>query len=151
MNADLINQAKAAALAAKLDPALVCAVCEQESGWNPLAIRYEPAFHNAYIVKLRLPSTEDISRAISWGLMQLMGETARELGFKGAFLSELTDPVVGLTWGCEKLKRGLSLSGHVTPALQIYNGGSNKLYAGQVLARMPKYQPAPIALGGTKA
>jgi soluble lytic murein transglycosylase-like protein len=27
-----------------LEPALVCAVVEQESNWNPWAIRYEPRF-----------------------------------------------------------------------------------------------------------
>jgi soluble lytic murein transglycosylase-like protein len=146
INEELINQAKAAAMAAKLDPILVCAVVDQESGWNPLCIRYEPAFHRAYIVKLNMPATEDIARAISWGLMQVMGETARELGFKGAFLSELSDPVTGLAWGCAKLARCLKITGNVKAALSSYNGGSNKQYADQVLARRAKFAPPPATL-----
>ena len=27
-----------------LEPEIVAAVCEQESGWDPLAVRFEPAF-----------------------------------------------------------------------------------------------------------
>ncbi len=47
--ADLIALARAAAEAHQLDAALVCAICEQESAWNPWAIRYEPAFFTHYI------------------------------------------------------------------------------------------------------
>ena len=32
-----------------LDPLIVCAVIEQESGWNPWASRFEPAFEQRYI------------------------------------------------------------------------------------------------------
>jgi soluble lytic murein transglycosylase-like protein len=37
-----IALARKAAAAQSLDPALVCAVVEQESAWNPWAMRYEP-------------------------------------------------------------------------------------------------------------
>jgi soluble lytic murein transglycosylase-like protein len=40
----LVVLARKAASAQSLDAALVCAVVEQESGWNPWAMRYEPAF-----------------------------------------------------------------------------------------------------------
>ena len=43
-DAKLIQMAQRAAGAEGLDAALVCAVVEQESGWNPWAMRYEPAF-----------------------------------------------------------------------------------------------------------
>ncbi len=42
--AQLVALARRAAAAQSLDPALVCAVVEQESAWNPWAIRYEPLF-----------------------------------------------------------------------------------------------------------
>ena len=74
-----------------LDEALVCAVAEQESGWNPWAIRYEPGFFDRYVPK-NLPVTEAHSRAFSWGVMQVMGQVARENSFTGKYLSELADP-----------------------------------------------------------
>ena len=40
---------------------------------------------------------------MSWGPMQIMGATARWLGFKGTFLSELIEPEVGIEYGCKYL------------------------------------------------
>jgi soluble lytic murein transglycosylase-like protein len=40
----LLSLARKAATAQSLDPSLVRAVVEQESAWNPWAMRYEPAF-----------------------------------------------------------------------------------------------------------
>jgi soluble lytic murein transglycosylase-like protein len=37
--------------------------------------------------------------------MQVMGATARELGFKGRFFTELCDPMEGLNYGCRYLVR----------------------------------------------
>lgn len=48
----LVVLARKAATAQSLDAALVCAVVEQESGWNPLAMRYEPAFFAKYVAAL---------------------------------------------------------------------------------------------------
>jgi soluble lytic murein transglycosylase-like protein len=83
--AELISLARAAALAHSLDPALVCAVCEQESAWNPWAIRYEPGFLARYVAPLftagKISATEAYARSFSWGLMQVMGQVAREHGF----------------------------------------------------------------------
>jgi hypothetical protein len=45
----LLVLARKAAAAQSLDPALVCAVVEQESAWNPWAIRYEPLFFAKYL------------------------------------------------------------------------------------------------------
>lgn len=137
---DLIALAKQAATAANLDPALVCAVCEQESAWSPWAIRYEPAFYAKYIIPLGLSDdTEARVRAVSWGLMQLIGETAREEGFVGPMAS-LCDPATGLERGLVHLKRCLQrAAGNVPMALQFWNGGGNPQYAAQVMARMSKY------------
>ena len=132
------------ALKHNLPPDLVCAVCEQESGWNEWAIRFEPGFLAKYVAPLeeahKVSATEAYARSFSWGLMQVMGETARELGFTGEFLAMLCDPIVGLEFGCRKLKDALSRAvGDQTRALAIYNGGSNPNYPSEVLARRARY------------
>lgn len=37
-----------------------------------------------------------VEPANQWGVMQVMGGVAREVGFKGSFLTELCDPEVGI-------------------------------------------------------
>ena len=50
-----------------LDPLIVCAVIEQESGWNPWAIRFEPAFEQRYIKPAlpTAPTTRELTEAMS--------------------------------------------------------------------------------------
>ena len=124
-----------------LDPAIVAAVCEQESGWNPYAVRFEPAFYQRYILPLNLANpTEAEGRAFSYGLLQIMGQTARELGFSGQFLTQLCDPDTGVAWGCLKLKKCFAEYPDPETALLKYNGGGNAEYGKQVLARVPHYR-----------
>ena len=142
---ELIALAKATATKHGLDPALVCAVVEQESAWNPFAVRYEPAFMAKYVAPLytnnKISATEAYSRSFSWGLMQLMGQVARERGAAFSFLSALCDPANGLEWGCVYLKGKLaSASGDVRKGLLAWNGGGNASYPDEVQARIPKYQ-----------
>lgn len=129
-----------------LDPALVCAMCEHESGWNPWAIRYEPAFYLRYIASMKgLSETEKTARAFSIGLMQVMGQVAREQGFDGKYLTELCDPLVNLEHGCKKLKKCMTISdGDVEMALLKYNGGGNLNYPNLVLSRYDVYRKPPI-------
>jgi soluble lytic murein transglycosylase-like protein len=142
-NPDFIEYAKKAAKDYGLDPALVCAVVEQESNWNSWAIRFEPAFEAKYLEHLNVGATEKTARSISWGLMQLMGENARELGFTGEFLSLLCDPETGLEWGCRHLSVQMTkTSNDVHEALLRWNGGGNLDYPTQVMARMPTYTEA---------
>lgn len=115
-SADLIALARSTASKHALDTALVCAVVEQESSWDTHAIRYEPAFRALYVAPLKLPPTEEIARSISWGLMQVMGQVAREHGFSGKFLSALCDPATGLDIGCAVLAAKLASAGmHALP------------------------------------
>lgn len=139
---ELIALAKQTALAHQLDPLLVCAVVEQESAWNPFAIRYEPAFYDRYIVPLNLKSSTDAhARSISWGLMQTMGQVAIENGVVVKFLSELCDPHVGLNAGCVILKAKLARAGGDIPkGLLYWNGGGNPKYPDEVMARMERYR-----------
>ena len=97
--------------------ALVCAVVEQESAWDAHAIRYEPAFRTRYVAPLGLPPTEEVARSISWGLMQVMGQVAREHGFSGKFLSALCEPAAGLDIGCAVLASKLvAARAHAAPS-----------------------------------
>jgi soluble lytic murein transglycosylase-like protein len=126
----------------ELDPALVQSICHHESdGWKPWAVRYEPAFYRRYIESMKgLTSTEMHGRAHSYGLMQVMGQVARELGFDGEFLTELCDPAVSVTYGCRKLLQCLKRKdGDIEAALLDYNGGADPHYPKKVLQYYPKY------------
>ena len=137
---DILELARASAARHALDPALVCAVVEQESAWDAHAIRYEPGFRTRYVAPLGLPPTEEVARSISWGLMQVMGQVAREHGFSGKFLSALCDPAAGLDIGCAVLATKLSAAGgNLARSLELWNGGANADYAPQVLARIARY------------
>ena len=142
--AALIALARAAAAAHALDPALVCAVAEQESSWTPWSIRYEPGFLARYVAPLftagKISATETYARAFSWGLLQVMGQVAREHGFSGGSLAELCDPAVGLEYGCRVLTAKLAQAeGNVERALLLWNGGANINYAQEVHSRLAKY------------
>lgn len=140
----LVLLARRAAAAQSLDPALVCAVVEQESGWNPWAMRYEPHFFAKYIASLytnnKISASEAYARGFSWGLMQVMGQVARETGFDALFLSALCDSEQGLALGCKVLRRKFdAATGDTARALLAWNGGGNPAYPAQVLARKPHY------------
>jgi soluble lytic murein transglycosylase-like protein len=140
----LLTLARKYALAQSLDPSLVCAVVEQESAWNPWSMRYEPAFFTKYVAPLytnnKVSASEAYARGFSWGLMQVMGQVARESGFDALFLSALCDPEQGLAVGCKVLRRKFDANaGDTTRALLAWNGGANPSYATQVLSRRAHY------------
>jgi soluble lytic murein transglycosylase-like protein len=140
----LIASARKAAAVQALDPALVCAVVEQESAWNTWAIRFEPAFFAKYVASLytnnKVTASEAYARGFSWGLMQVMGQVARETGFDAPFLAALCDPEQGLVTGCKVLRKKFdAMAGDTTRALLAWNGGGNPAYPAQVLARRAHY------------
>lgn len=134
--------AKIAAINMDLDPALVMSVIEHESSWNPWAVRYEPAFYTRYIEKMvGLSSTEKTMRATSFGLMQVMGQVAREKGYDEKFLTSLCDPLNGVMMGCVKLRECWNKAhGDVRETLLCFNGGGDASYPDAVLANMDKYR-----------
>jgi soluble lytic murein transglycosylase-like protein len=141
---ELIDLTRQIACEHALDPALVCAVIEQESAWNPWAVRYEPGFLSRYVAPLytagKFSATEAYTRSMSWGLMQVMGQVAREFGFEDSSLAELCDPVIGLEFGCRFLAARLTRAkGDVSAALLAWNGGANPNYPAEVLARTRNY------------
>jgi soluble lytic murein transglycosylase-like protein len=144
--AELVTLAHNAASAQSLWPELVCAVVEEESAWDRWALRYEPAFYARY-VEPRLvrgaiaDESEARARAFSWGLMQVMGQVAREHGFAGASLAALCDPATSLEIGCRVLAAKIvAADGNVERALLLWNGGANPDYAANVLARASHYK-----------
>jgi soluble lytic murein transglycosylase-like protein len=150
VSAQLETLARKAAATQSLDPALVCALVEQESAWNPWAMRFEPAFFTKYVASLytnnKVTATEAYARGFSWGLMQVMGQVAREAGFDAPFLAALCDPEQGLAIGCKVLRKKFDAlaslpgqAGDTARALLAWNGGANPAYAAQVLARRPHY------------
>jgi len=85
----------------RIDPALIRAIIQAESGGNPLAV----------------------SRAGARGLMQLMPETAAELGVTNPF-----DPTQNIMGGTSYLRRLLDrYRGDVKLALAAYNWGMGNL------------------------
>ena len=175
--AELIALARRAAETHALWPQIVCAIVEQESAWNPWALRYEPAFYEKYIAtslaarrpdglpeRAKGPDVQDFraksasrlgaltspeipndptearARAFSWGLMQVMGQVAREHGFADASLASLCDPAVGLEIGCRIFAAKLAAAeGNFPRALLLWNGAGNRDYPAAVLARAAHY------------
>jgi soluble lytic murein transglycosylase-like protein len=138
-----------AAARERIDPILVEAVVIIESGGNPYAWNPEP--HYRYLVDVRtgqpfreltvserateVPPADFPTLAgdrdqewwgqqASWGLMQIMGALAREIGFRGLYLPELTRPHLNLQLGCQHLANLLRWSnGDERRAVAAYNAG----------------------------
>ncbi len=113
----------------ELDPIVVASICFVETRGETLATRYEPNwkyFKNvAYFAKMNGISeeTEKVAQATSWGIMQVMGTVARELGLQ-SHLTTLIDIDQGLHYGCFKLSNLVSKHGNIFKAISAYNTGS---------------------------
>jgi hypothetical protein len=106
------------------------AICEVESGGDSMAIRYEPGWKYQYnmehFAKLcnTTVETERVLQACSFGLMQVMGTVARELGHTGS-LVQLLDPFVGAKYGCMKLAKLFEThKSSLDDVIASYNAGS---------------------------
>jgi soluble lytic murein transglycosylase-like protein len=103
---------------------------EQESSWNPYATREEPGFFRTYIIpNVGKRARERFQLAMSYGLLQIMGRTARlELGFKGKYLTELCDPALNLHLAAKYLRKQMAGGdGSWGQGLAAYNGGLGKI------------------------
>ena len=101
-----------------MDFDLIASIIYMESGGEVWAFRYEPQFYTNRILPLsrselsgHVPSsiptldTEKVSRACSYGLGQILGETARSiLHFEGENLTELFDPELNINLCAQYLK-----------------------------------------------
>lgn len=119
---------------------LVRAIVTVESAGDPHAYRYEPGYRWLWDVRESRPfrgdpqslpaprgvsqATELMGQQTSWGLMQVMGATARELGFRGRYLTALLDPEMSLEYGCRYLVVLFRRHKAWEPVAAAYNAGS---------------------------
>lgn len=120
---------------------LVAAIVTVESTWNPCAYRFEPGLHKHMVQDIKLdtklamkiaalaraqrfsPESEVALQCSSFGLMQILGSTARGEGFDG-YLPELFQPEVGLEWGIKFLQRLQRKYSDERDVIAAYNAGS---------------------------
>lgn len=151
----------------QLDPDMVQGICQVESGGNRHAWNPEPRYPYVWDVRLKTPfrkltpaeafaslppkdfptlagdrDQEWWGQRASWGLMQIMGATARQYGFKELYLPQLVEAGYGIEYGVTYLKAMLQWSGgDHAKALGAYNAGyggatgeTGKAYAAKVFA-----------------
>lgn len=115
-----------------LDPALVAAFAQVETGAVPDKVRFEPKW--SYLVDVVTYSkllqiteaTETTLQKCSWGAMQVMGSVAREHGFNG-YLHKLSSPTLGVYYGCIHLDWMKRVHGYTgNDLISAYNAGQPK-------------------------
>lgn len=115
-----------------LDPKIVAALIYQESSGDPFAAREEEIFYYTYVNNGKpligyVPKgitleTEMRLRSFSFGLMQIMGQVARENGYKRKNLGMLFLPEENIKLGCKLLSGWIAQKGSVAKGLLRYNG-----------------------------
>ena len=115
-----------------VDYDLVYSMITVESNWNTFACRYEPNtdkyVHNSYLHAQNnniTGLTESMLQKTSFGLMQVMGFLACDLGMRG-MITELCDPNIGVLYGIKYLKKKLEQYGDESAAVAAYNAGTAK-------------------------
>lgn len=157
-----------------VDPDLLEALVVVESNGNPWAWRPEPRYRYLWDTwkaqPFRALTPEEIAsetapadfhalagtphqewwaQQASWGLCQIMGALARELGFRSAYLTELLNPQTNLNLGAKHLSSLLRWAdGDVGKALGAYNAGrggalsdAGRAYAQKVLHMQAELDP----------
>lgn len=114
-----------------VDPIVIASLIMAESSGIPSSTRFEPTWSYHYNIRIfaeksdTTPETEKVGQSTSWGLMQVMGTTAREMDFHGKF-PELCDPKLGIKFGVMYFKKQLERYGNTLDAVAAYNLGSVK-------------------------
>jgi hypothetical protein len=112
-----------------VDPKLIAAIVSVESYGKTCATRYEPRYKWLFEPKVYARQnkitleTEVMHQKTSWGLMQIMGACARELGYDD-YLVNLCDPKIGLKFGILHLKNYLKKYENIDDAISSYNQGA---------------------------
>ena len=136
------------------DPQIIDAIIITESSYNPYAIRYESEFKytskSLAFAKLNhiTNATEIIGEKISWGLGQIMGGTARELGFDGP-LPLLCEPELNIELMIKLIQQLEGKYSKLTDVIASYNAGAprktisdsyrNQIYVDKVTRAMSAY------------
>jgi soluble lytic murein transglycosylase-like protein len=133
---------------------LMAAIITVESGWDPWAYRYEPAFEWLYKPEemakasgITLTSMRVLQKS-SFGLCQLMGARALELGLKGS-PAKLFDEATNLEFGCRHFATLMARYDDRSDQIAAYNAGSarrepltglyvNQIYVTKVLSALGK-------------
>lgn len=136
-----------------LEESYIRAIIEVESGGNQWKTRYESGFNyfenpQFWAAKTGVSlDTEMAGQKTSWSLMQVMGGTARGLGFSGLF-PELCILDVGLHFGCLLFSQKLLKFKTYPDAIAAYNAGhpvlvdgkyKNQDYVDKVMAARVKF------------
>jgi soluble lytic murein transglycosylase-like protein len=108
---------------------IIEAIVQTESGGDRFAIRFEP--HYKWLFKTKenaqdnriTEATETVMQMTSWGLTQVMGAVARELGLKGPIF-QMLEPKTNLTYCSLLLKRLAKKYTQKDDLIAAYNAGS---------------------------
>jgi soluble lytic murein transglycosylase-like protein len=132
-----------------VEPDILAAIILQESSGRFDACRLENGFYRKYLeqkeeselvgyIPGRLTLLEEkLLRSISYGLMQLMGNTAREMGFTSDDWQDLFDPMINIRLGAKYFSKLLkSEDGDTRKALLRWNGGGDPYYPERVFKRI---------------
>ena len=129
-NAALLSLIVSTARGAQVPPEVALGIIKIESGGDRYAAKINPTYPYM-MMQAKRPAgcsvdVERLFQKTAWGLMQVMGATARELGFDG-WLSELVVPETNVRLGIEFL--GRKMSQHlerdgIEGVVAAYNGGA---------------------------
>lgn len=107
---------------------LILGIIRQESGGRAKALRFEPKYkylcNTPVFAKLMswTPATEESLQKFSWGLMQIMLATARDLGFD-KHPTVLLQPDQNVGWSCLYLSRLFAKYKSWSDTISAYNYG----------------------------
>ena len=143
---DALNIAIHAGKKYDLDPYLLLGMIEQESAYETESVRLENGFFRKYAQPLVLATTTKVLLSTSFGLLQVMGYSLREMGL---FQDDPTpagiamrvdrymiDPLEQIMTGANWLRVKMGENPDVVRGLTRYNGSSE--YPPQVLARVDR-------------
>lgn len=112
-----------------IDPAIMIALFRIETAGDSYRCRYEPKYKNVYYVSryadsLRITfETEEIFQKTSFGLGQILGSTARMIGFTD-HMPMLCNPSIGCYWSGLYLGNLIKKYADLYKAVSAYNAGS---------------------------
>lgn len=129
----LIDPAEKVGEFLKIDKNLLLAFCYVESAGSRYAVRLEPAYYEkkkslmpkSYADKNKITlETEIVLQCMSWGPMQIMGYTARSIGFDDN-ITTLTDPYLGIFWAARFLQNlWIKQKMSIDDSISSYNQGA---------------------------
>lgn len=140
---------------ANIEPSLIAAIVMTESSGQPYATRYEAQWKyladvDSHANRLKITvMTETMHQATSWGLMQIMGGTARDLGFRD-HMPRLCEVDTGLLWGCLYIARLKNRFPALPDMIAAYNAGTprkdnggkyfNQAYVDKVMSYVAEFK-----------